>query len=211
MAELVAEGYLDAALRLGVEEEIGRIVRESIRYSSSPRQRDGGGRLLAEAMSRLNIRFLSNRSSPISHTTKANESEEEQEEGEEEKSEGKGQAFKVNNETPIGLFVAEAASRSRRSTEKAQEWASKLMDQDIVKVGDLRQLKDEDWKSLGLTVFEVRALKNLLGEVGDGEVASEESLLMMPMEEEEEEGEGEDLIFGKLVGHRVNNNKGKGD
>lgn len=29
-------------------------------------------------------------------------------------------------------------------------------------VGDLRELLDEDWLSLGLTVFAIRALKNML-------------------------------------------------
>lgn len=29
-------------------------------------------------------------------------------------------------------------------------------------VGDLKELLDEDWSSLGLTVFAVRALKNML-------------------------------------------------
>jgi WNK lysine deficient protein kinase len=38
----------------------------------------------------------------------------------------------------------------------------KLHDQDILTVGDLRGLHDEDWAGLGLTVFALRALKNTL-------------------------------------------------
>lgn len=32
-------------------------------------------------------------------------------------------------------------------------------------VGDLRELLDEDWSSIGLTVFAIRALKNMLRSV----------------------------------------------
>jgi serine/threonine protein kinase len=143
--EMIAESYLESTFRLSVEEEIGRIVRESIRYSSSPRQKEGGGRLLAEAMSRLNIRFPTNHSSPITQTVPSLLTE-----------------FSLNDETSIEKFVAEAAMRSRRTPEKAQEWTECLKRQDILKVHDLKQLQDEDWKALGLTVFAVRALKNLL-------------------------------------------------
>jgi WNK lysine deficient protein kinase len=45
---------------------------------------------------------------------------------------------------------------------KAHEWIEKLKDQDIMTVGDLRELLDEDWAGIGLTVFALRALKNML-------------------------------------------------
>ncbi|KAI9301268.1 hypothetical protein BJ944DRAFT_271745 [Cunninghamella echinulata] len=49
-----------------------------------------------------------------------------------------------------------------RSLDKANEWTKKLQNQDIMTVGDLRDLHDEDWAGIGLTVFALRALKNML-------------------------------------------------
>jgi WNK lysine deficient protein kinase len=46
--------------------------------------------------------------------------------------------------------------------DKANEWLTRLHKQDIMLVGDLRELQDEDWAGLGLTVFATRALKNAL-------------------------------------------------
>lgn len=46
--------------------------------------------------------------------------------------------------------------------DKALEWIKKLQNQDIMTVGDLRDLHDEDWAGIGLTVFALRALKNML-------------------------------------------------
>jgi WNK lysine deficient protein kinase len=46
--------------------------------------------------------------------------------------------------------------------DKAQEWAKKLQNQDIMTVGNLRDLHDEDWAGIGLTVFALRAMKNML-------------------------------------------------
>ncbi|RKP03232.1 hypothetical protein CXG81DRAFT_5047, partial [Caulochytrium protostelioides] len=63
---------------------------------------------------------------------------------------------------PVDAFVVEAASASNRGAEKALEWQQKLHAQDVMTVGDLRELHDEDWTSLGLTVFAARTLKNAL-------------------------------------------------
>jgi WNK lysine deficient protein kinase len=60
------------------------------------------------------------------------------------------------------LFVRDCAIASHRNIEKAHEWANKLKNQDIMTVGDLRDLHDEDWAGIGLTVFALRALKNML-------------------------------------------------
>ncbi|KAI8094575.1 kinase-like domain-containing protein [Thamnidium elegans] len=62
----------------------------------------------------------------------------------------------------IDVFVNDAAKATNRSCTKASEWIQKLEDQDIMTVGDLRELLDEDWSSIGLTVFAIRALKNML-------------------------------------------------
>jgi len=51
---------------------------------------------------------------------------------------------------------------TNRGIEKSQEWLARLAAQDIMTVGDLRDLHDEDWSNLGLTVFASRALKNAL-------------------------------------------------
>ncbi|KAG1453142.1 hypothetical protein G6F56_007645 [Rhizopus delemar] len=64
--------------------------------------------------------------------------------------------------TDIGVFVTDCALASHRGADKAHEWAKKLQNQDIMTVGDLRDLHDEDWAGIGLTVFALRALKNML-------------------------------------------------
>ncbi|KAI9315364.1 kinase-like domain-containing protein [Dichotomocladium elegans] len=66
------------------------------------------------------------------------------------------------DDTPIEQFVQDCARVSHRNADKAHEWIIKLKNQDIMTVGDLRDLHDEDWAGIGLTVFALRALKNLL-------------------------------------------------
>ncbi|KAG2231219.1 kinase-like domain-containing protein [Thamnidium elegans] len=66
------------------------------------------------------------------------------------------------NDTSIQTFVLETAAASNRNKDKALEWVYKLQNQDIMTVGDLRDLHDEDWAGIGLTVFALRALKNML-------------------------------------------------
>ncbi|KAI9265946.1 kinase-like domain-containing protein [Sporodiniella umbellata] len=70
--------------------------------------------------------------------------------------------LEYSNKTTIQSFVLETAAASNRNKEKALEWVHKLHDQDIMTVGDLRDLHDEDWAGIGLTVFAQRALKNML-------------------------------------------------
>ena len=62
----------------------------------------------------------------------------------------------------IDSIVTDTAIATKRGIEKASEWLEKLHKQDIETVGDLRDLQDEDWHNLGLTVFANRALKNAL-------------------------------------------------
>ncbi|KAJ9073017.1 hypothetical protein DSO57_1021090 [Entomophthora muscae] len=64
--------------------------------------------------------------------------------------------------TPIEEIVYDTASITSRSVDKANEWLAKLKNQDILTVGDLRDLHEEDWAGLGLTVFASRALRNCL-------------------------------------------------
>lgn len=45
-------------------------------------------------------------------------------------------------------LVNDVAVSSKRGIEKAQEWLVKLRDQDIMTVGDLRDLQNDDWSSL---------------------------------------------------------------
>lgn len=66
------------------------------------------------------------------------------------------------NDTSIETFVLETAASTNRNKDKALEWVRKLQNQDIMTVGDLRDLHDEDWAGIGLTVFALRALKNML-------------------------------------------------
>ncbi|KAI8149341.1 kinase-like domain-containing protein [Fennellomyces sp. T-0311] len=66
------------------------------------------------------------------------------------------------DDTDIEVFVQDCARASHRNVDKAHEWIKKLQNQDIMTVGDLRDLHDEDWAGIGLTVFALRALKNML-------------------------------------------------
>ncbi|CAO3611405.1 unnamed protein product [Cunninghamella blakesleeana] len=66
------------------------------------------------------------------------------------------------DDTNIEVFVRDCAMAVHRSLDKANEWTKKLQNQDIMTVGDLRDLHDEDWAGIGLTVFALRALKNML-------------------------------------------------
>lgn len=59
-------------------------------------------------------------------------------------------------------FVHDVAIATNRGSEKAKEWLAKLQNQDIMTVGDLRDLEDDDWSGMGLTVFACRALRNAL-------------------------------------------------
>jgi WNK lysine deficient protein kinase len=65
------------------------------------------------------------------------------------------------DDTSIEKFVNDTATATNRER-KSVEWAAKLRAQDIMTVGDLRGLHDEDWSGIGLTVFALRALKNML-------------------------------------------------
>jgi WNK lysine deficient protein kinase len=66
------------------------------------------------------------------------------------------------DDTDIDVFVRDCAIATHRNMDKATEWIKKLQSQDIMTVGDLRDLHDEDWAGIGLTVFALRALKNML-------------------------------------------------
>lgn len=67
-----------------------------------------------------------------------------------------------SDDTDIEVFVQDCATAAHRSSDKAREWIQKLKNQDIMTVGDIRELQDEDWAGIGLTVFALRALKNML-------------------------------------------------
>lgn len=66
------------------------------------------------------------------------------------------------NEVSVDDFIMEIAAATNRPLEKAQEWLSKLKSQDIVTVGDLRELLDDDWSKLNLTVFAARTIRTAL-------------------------------------------------
>ncbi|ORX95948.1 kinase-like protein [Basidiobolus meristosporus CBS 931.73] len=66
------------------------------------------------------------------------------------------------DECPVEEIVRDVAIATNRSADKASDWLAKLQDQDVMTVGDLRELHDEDWAGLGLTVFARRALRNAL-------------------------------------------------
>jgi serine/threonine protein kinase len=63
---------------------------------------------------------------------------------------------------PIEDFVYDVALLNHKTTDKAAQWITKLRAQDIQSLSDLKELHEEDWANLGLTVFASRALKNAL-------------------------------------------------
>ncbi|KAI1317083.1 ATP binding [Mortierella claussenii] len=65
-------------------------------------------------------------------------------------------------DTPIEELVNDTAMAYHRGPDKASEWLAKLKNQDIMTVGDLKDLQDSDWAGFGLTVFAYRALRNRL-------------------------------------------------
>jgi hypothetical protein len=48
----------------------------------------------------------------------------------------------------IEVLVEDTATVTKRGPEKAAEWLAKLHKQDIMTVGDLRDLQEEDWSNL---------------------------------------------------------------
>ncbi|KAF9976876.1 hypothetical protein BGZ73_007584 [Actinomortierella ambigua] len=67
-----------------------------------------------------------------------------------------------SSDTPIEELVRDTATAYHRGPDKASEWLAKLKNQDIMTVGDLRDLQDSDWAGFDLTVFASRALRNRL-------------------------------------------------
>ena len=72
------------------------------------------------------------------------------------------EAFDFHLNMPIEEFIAEVAAFVHRPLEKAAEWLAILKSQDLMTVGDLCALLDEDWNRLGMTVFATRAIRNSL-------------------------------------------------
>lgn len=70
--------------------------------------------------------------------------------------------IEYNDNASIEEFVYDTAIATGRGADKAKEWLAKLQNQDIMTVGDLRDLEDDDWTGMGLTVFACRALRNAL-------------------------------------------------
>lgn len=66
------------------------------------------------------------------------------------------------NDFSVEEFIIDIATVTKRPLEKAKEWLAKLKAQDIMTVGDMRHLHDEDWTQLSLTVFACRAIRNAL-------------------------------------------------
>lgn len=52
------------------------------------------------------------------------------------------------NSTSIEELVRDTAAATNRGMERVNEWCARLKAQDIMNVGDLRDLHDEDWSSL---------------------------------------------------------------
>ncbi|KAF9174314.1 hypothetical protein BGX21_008248 [Mortierella sp. AD011] len=65
-------------------------------------------------------------------------------------------------DAPIEDLVNDTAMAYHRGPDKANEWLAKLKNQDIMTIGDLKDLQDSDWVGFDLTVFASRALRNRL-------------------------------------------------
>lgn len=57
-------------------------------------------------------------------------------------------ALEYPDSSPIEELVTDTAVATNRGMERVNEWLSLLRRQDIMNVGDLRGLHDEDWVSL---------------------------------------------------------------
>ena len=53
-----------------------------------------------------------------------------------------------SDDQAIELLVNDTATATNRGQDKANEWLSKLKSQDVMTVGDLRSLQEEDWQNL---------------------------------------------------------------
>lgn len=56
--------------------------------------------------------------------------------------------IEYSDEQPIELLVNDTANATNRGQDKANEWLSKLKSQDVMTVGDLRSLQEDDWQNL---------------------------------------------------------------
>ncbi|KAF9286336.1 hypothetical protein BGZ68_003033 [Mortierella alpina] len=65
-------------------------------------------------------------------------------------------------DTPIEELVRDTVMAYHRGPDKEREWLAKLKNQDIMTVGDLKDLQDSDWAGFDLTVFASRAIRNRL-------------------------------------------------
>jgi WNK lysine deficient protein kinase len=68
----------------------------------------------------------------------------------------------ISNDRTIDDLVKDVCVNTNRNFDTANKWIQTLKSQDIVTVGDLRELHDEDWNGLGLTVLACRLLKNTI-------------------------------------------------
>ena len=70
--------------------------------------------------------------------------------------------LEYSEDAPIEDLVQDTAMAYHRGPDKAKEWLAKLKNQDIMTIGDLKDLQDSDWAGFDLTVFASRALRNRL-------------------------------------------------
>lgn len=52
------------------------------------------------------------------------------------------------DDQPIDELVKDTAISTKRGLEKANEWLARLKSQDVMTVGDLRDLQEDDWQNL---------------------------------------------------------------
>ena len=52
------------------------------------------------------------------------------------------------DDQPIDELVKDTAISTKRGLEKANEWLARLKAQDVMTVGDLRDLQEDDWQNL---------------------------------------------------------------
>ncbi|EED43736.1 serine/threonine protein kinase [Enterocytozoon bieneusi H348] len=69
---------------------------------------------------------------------------------------------KYQKETKIEEFTQDACTITQRDDENGKQWASILIENDIVSTKDLKILTYEDWKKLNITLFGSRIMQNML-------------------------------------------------
>ncbi|GJJ68889.1 WNK lysine deficient protein kinase [Entomortierella parvispora] len=168
--EMIEEAVLPQKYQRYITHDINRILREMAgtgdkkdnagHVPSSPMPQNGHG--LPGAISQLSLDNSGGTASPIPQLVRAASDLNRKNSGSEWTTETELPFKEYSLDAPIEDLVNDTALAYHRGPDKAEEWLAKLKNQDIMTIGDLRDLQDSDWAGFDLTVFASRALRNRL-------------------------------------------------